>query len=219
MAREVREAARRGRGRRPAAEVRQAVLRATGEILFESGLTGITFEKVAARAGASKMTLYKWWPSPGSLALEGYFAAVEERLAFEDTGDIERDLATQLRAFVGLLADENSGPMIAELVGAAQTDPDLAAAFSENYTRPRRRLAVERLSRAQHHGQIRANIDLEVIVDQLWGACYLRLLLPDQPLDDAFADALVRNILCGVWGNASNGTDTVSEQRGYENTR
>ncbi len=189
---------RRGRGRRPVAQVRQGVLAAAGTLLFERGLTEITFEKVAARAGASKMTLYKWWPSPGALALEAYFAAVEETLAFADTGDIGRDLTAQLRAFVKLLTDDRGGPVIAELVGAAQSDPELAAAFSRSYTRPRRQLAIDRLSRAQAGGQLRAGIDLEVLVDQLWGACYHRLLLPDQPLDIAFAEALVGNLLRGV---------------------
>jgi AcrR family transcriptional regulator len=190
--------ARRGRGRRAAAEVRQAILAAAGTLLFESGLTEITFEKVAARAGASKMTLYKWWPSPGALALDAYFAAVEDTLAFEDTGDIERDLTAQLQAFVRLLTEESGGRVIAALIGAAQSDHDLAAALSTNYTRPRRQLAVERLSRARQLGQIRADVDLEVIVDQLWGACYHRLLLPDQPLDIAFIDALIGNLLRGI---------------------
>lgn len=191
---------RQGRGRRPAAEVRQAVLAAAGELLFESGLTGITFEKVALRAGASKMTLYKWWPSPGALALEAYFAAVEETLAFPDSGDVERDLTSQLHAFVRLITERSGGRVIAELVGAAQTDPDLAEAFSVSYTRPRRRLAVETFVRAQERGQIRAEVDPEVLVDQLWGACYHRLLLPDQPLTLDFADALIRNLMLGIRG-------------------
>ena len=60
-----------------------------------------TIEKVARRSGASKMTIYKWWPSKGALALDGYFHKVEPQLAFPDTGDIEADLRTQLHAFVG----------------------------------------------------------------------------------------------------------------------
>ncbi|MGW5202080.1 hypothetical protein [Streptomyces spiralis] len=43
---------------------------------------------MARLSGVSKTTLHKWWPSKGSLALDGYFHAVEETLAFEDTGDI-----------------------------------------------------------------------------------------------------------------------------------
>lgn len=189
---------RRGRGRRPAEAVRQAALAAAGTMLFETGLAGLTFDKVAQRAGVSKMTLYKWWPSPGALAFEAYFAAVEHRLAFDDTGDVERDLRAQLHAFVRLLTAERGGPVIAALVGAAQSDRDLAAVLAEQYTRPRRALAVHRLRRAQETGEVAADVDPEVVVDQLWGACYHRLLMPAEPLDEAFADALLRNLLRGI---------------------
>jgi AcrR family transcriptional regulator len=189
---------RRGRGRRPAAEVRREVLAAAGALLFDSGLGAVTFDKVAASGAASKMTLYKWWPSPGSLALEAYFAAVEETLAFPDTNDVERDLAAQLHAFVRLLTEERAGQVMAELIGAAQSDPALATALTSHYTLPRRRLAVERLSRAQDRGQIHRDVDPEVVVDQLWGACYHRLLLPAEPLGPDFVDALVRNLFRGI---------------------
>ncbi|MCY1139190.1 TetR/AcrR family transcriptional regulator C-terminal ligand-binding domain-containing protein [Actinoplanes sp. Pm04-4] len=189
---------RRGRGRRPAEAVRAAALTATGEMLFESGLPGLTFDKVAQRAGVSKMTLYKWWPSPGALAFEAYFAAVEPRLAFEDTGDIEHDLRNQLRSFVRLLTADRGGPVIAALVGAAQSDPGLATVLASQYTVPRRTLAVERLRRAQQDGQIAPDVDLQVVVDQLWGACYHRLLMPAEPLTLDFVDALLRNLLRGI---------------------
>jgi hypothetical protein len=32
----------------------------------------------------------------------------------------------------------------------------------------------------------------------MWGACYHRLLLPDQPLTETFADALVQNLMAGL---------------------
>ncbi len=202
-----------GRGRRPAEQVRRAVVAAAAQLLFHGGLTEVTFDKVAARAGVSKMTLYKWWSSPGALALEAYFAAVQDTLAFCDTGDLARDLTDQLLAFVRLLTepadDRVVGAVIGELIGAAQTDPDLAAAFSSHYSRPRRQLAVDRLATAQQAGQIHPDVDLEVLVDQLWGACYHRLLLPDQPLDTAFAGALVRNLLHGIQprSQAARGSD------------
>jgi len=121
---------RRGRGRRPAAEVRADVLAAAGELLLDEGMEAMRFERLAAASGASKVTLYKWWPSPGALALEAYFHAVEQRLEFPDTGDIEADLTTQVRAFVDVL-DGRPGTVIRELIGQAQTDPDLSAAFRE----------------------------------------------------------------------------------------
>jgi hypothetical protein len=88
--------------------------------------------------------------------------------------------------------------VIAELIGQAQTDPDLAAAYRERYSGPRRALAVQTLRTARDRGQIRADVDPEVVVDQLWGAGYHRLLLPDQPLTLGFADALVCNLMTGI---------------------
>jgi AcrR family transcriptional regulator len=119
---------RRGRGRRPAADVRSEVLEAAAELLFAEGMAAFTIEKVANRSGASKMTIYKWWPSKGALALDGYFHKVEPQLAFPDTGDIEADLRAQLHAFLQVIRDSAAGRVIAELIGQAQSDPELKAA-------------------------------------------------------------------------------------------
>jgi AcrR family transcriptional regulator len=190
--------ARHGRGRRPAGEVRHDILSAAGTLLLAEGMAAFTIERVAATAGVSKMTIYKWWPSKGTLALDGYFAAVEQTLAFPDTGDIEADLLTQLRAFVHLIVDSRAGRVIAELIGQSQTDPDLAAAYREHYSAPRRQLAVEVMQRAQRRGQLRADVDPRILVDQLWGACYHRLLIPDEPITDEFVAGLVANLMRGL---------------------
>ncbi|GGQ52522.1 TetR/AcrR family transcriptional regulator [Streptomyces asoensis] len=189
---------RRGRGRRPAAEVRSDVLDAAGGLLLDAGMGSFTIEAVAERAGVSKTTLYKWWPSKGALALDGYFHAVESALAFPDTGDLRADLTAQLRAFVRILTLTPAGRVIAELIGQAQTDPELSAALLERYSGPRRDLAVLRMRGAQAEGRLRPDVDPEVVVDQLWGACYHRLLLPNLPVDEDFADSLVANLWRGI---------------------
>lgn len=189
---------RRGRGRRPAAEVRAAVLAATGRLLLEEGLPAITFDRVAREAGSSKVTLYKWWPSPGALAAEAYFAQSAPVLAFPDTGDVEADLVTQLTAFVRWLTRDAAAEPVAALIGAAQTDPEVARAWAEQYARPRRELARERLRVAQEQGQLRPDADLDVIVDQLWGACYHRLLVLRVPFDESLVPRLVDQALHGA---------------------
>lgn len=189
---------RRGRGRRPTAQVRADILAAAGQVLLTEGMGAFSIERVAEVAGASKTTIHKWWPSKGALALDGYFHAVRSTLAFPDTGDITVDLTAQLHSFVRLLTRTPAGRAVAELVGQAQTDPDLAAAFLERYADPRRQLAVDTLERAQARGQLREDIDPQILVDQLWGACYHRLLIPSLPLTEAFTTALVQNLVRGV---------------------
>ena len=90
------------------------------------------------------------------------------------------------------------GRILAELIGESQTDKELAVAYRSLYSSERRRLAGERLRAAQELGQIRADVDVQVVVDQLWGAVYHRLLIPDEPVTEAFADALVGNLLGGI---------------------
>ncbi|MFD5743348.1 TetR/AcrR family transcriptional regulator [Streptomyces massasporeus] len=188
----------RGRGRRPADEVRADVFRVVGEVLLEEGIADLTFERVARLSGVSKTTLYKWWPSKGALALDGYFHAVEETLAFEDTGDIRADLTRQLRAFAHIMTGTPAGRVVTELIGQSQTDEDLAAAFRSLYSSERRRLAGERLLRAKEQGQIRDDVDVQILVDQLWGAVYHRMLVPDEPVTDDFVVALVSHLIDGI---------------------
>ncbi|WP_019819547.1 TetR/AcrR family transcriptional regulator [Saccharomonospora saliphila] len=194
----VRNTVPRGRGRRPAAEVRAEVLEAAGTILLRDGMRAVTFDRVAAEAGASRTTLYKWWPSPGALAAEAYFARSRRMLDFPDTGDVRADLITQLRAFVRWLKEEGAERPVSELVGAAQLDRALAEAWSESYALPRRELARERLRIAVRAGQLREDADLDIIVDQLWGACYHRLLVLNVPFDDGLVERLVDHALYGA---------------------
>ncbi|WP_156252081.1 TetR/AcrR family transcriptional regulator [Pseudactinotalea terrae] len=188
---------RRGRGRRPAAEVRARVLEAAGRILLRDGLAAVTFGRVAQESGSSKMTLYKWWSSPGALAAEAYFAQSAPVLDFPDTGDVRADLVAQLTSFVRWLTEGAATP-VSQLIGAAQIDPDIAHAWAERYSRPRRELARVRLRAAQEQGQLRDDADLDVIVDQLWGACYHRLLVLKVAFDEAIVPRLVEQALYGA---------------------
>lgn len=190
--------AKRGRGRRPAHEVRADILEAAGRLLLDEGMAMFTVERVASRSGASRMTIHKWWPSKGALAFDAYRASVATVLTFPETNDVEADLRTQLHAFVHLITETRAGRVIAELMGQSQTDPVLRSAMVEHYTTPRRNLAVERMRRGQAEGQLRDDIDPSVVVDQLWGSCYHRLLNPDLPITDAFADALLDNLWRGI---------------------
>ena len=164
-----------------------------------------TIERVAAMAGASKVTIYKMWPTKGVLALEGFASTVVGVVAMPDTGNFEADLTEQLLAYVRLLCDTPAGRVFAELVGASQTDPELAAALRRIYSGRRRTYGLAVLRAAQERGDIRADADAEVLIDQLWGACLYRLMMPDHELTERFARTLVKNLMEGVGRPAGDG--------------
>ena len=188
---------RRGRGRRPAQDVRRDVLAAVADLLFTEGMAGFTIDKVAARSGVSKVTIYKWWASRGAVAVEAYFARYAQTIVFEDTGDVAVDLTNQIgvmiRAFRG-----RAGQVMAELVGQAQLDPHLAEMLRRQWIQPRREITAGVLRRAIDRGQLRADVDLELLMDQLYGPLYYRLVLAHQPLVPSLADGLVRAALDGA---------------------
>ncbi|MCX5395537.1 TetR/AcrR family transcriptional regulator [Streptomyces sp. NBC_00102] len=176
------------------------MLEAAAEVLMAHGVAGFTVEKVVVASGVSSATVYRHWPSRGALALDGFRHAVGDQVALDDTGDVRADLERFITAFIRLATQRPAGPVFAQLIGAAQTDAELAGQFEHHYFGPRRRDAFALLEKAKERGQLRAGADPGLLVDLIWGACYIRLLLPhltDQLTED-FAPAVVDQALAGL---------------------
>jgi AcrR family transcriptional regulator len=192
------EPERRGRGRRPTGEVRAAALTAAADLLFGEGVAAVTQERVAARAGVSKTTLYKWWPTAGALAAEAYLDRSGPALELPDSGDFAADLHDQMQRFIALIRSEEAGRAIRGILSAAQRDESAREAYLHGYVHPRRRLTEEAFRRAQVRGQIRDDVDFSAFIDQLWGAPYYRLMVEPESLTPAYGAALVDQALRGV---------------------
>jgi AcrR family transcriptional regulator len=186
------------RGRPRQLSVRDAVLAGAGQLLLQAGIKGFSIEGVARLSGASKVTIYKWWPSKGALALDGFYTLVSPSIDTTLTGDVEQDLVTQVSAVLALFRDTAIGPILAGLISEAQRDPELAAAIRERWLEPRRRCGVTILEAAQAAGHVRPDLDPTTVLDQIYGPIYLRLLVGHAPLTDDLAATLVRTILSGV---------------------
>jgi AcrR family transcriptional regulator len=184
-------------GRPRSERARLATLEAAADLLVEGGLTAATMEAIAARAGVSKVTIYKWWPSRGAVAVDAYFHRFDETYSYVDTGDVAADLTTQVRLLIHAFRGR-AGEIMAELIGRAQTDPALAETLRTGWLVPRREAAAAVLERAVARGQLRPDADIPTVMDELYAPLYWRLLMRHQPLDDALADELVRNTLEGV---------------------
>lgn len=169
--------------------MRLSIVEAAGRLLLERGYQDFTIEGVAARAGASKGTIYKWWPSKGALALDGYSAAVRDVLAYPESGDPRADLLAQISALITNLTTTTSGRAIRELIGAAQFDPHLGEQLRERYFRPRRDLGQPALRRLL--GPDAGDDRLKAVGTAIYGAVYHLLLTDPAQLDAEFAQSLV----------------------------
>ncbi|MGC1239612.1 MAG: TetR/AcrR family transcriptional regulator [Acidimicrobiales bacterium] len=195
MTQEISSSSRPGRPRSEA--TRLAILNATADLMLESGFSGTTIEAIAARARVSKVTIYKWWPSRGAVAIDAYFHRFRETSVFPDTGDVVRDITVQILSVIETFRGR-AGYVMAELLGHAQSDPALAEMLRIRWLQPRREAATVVLQRAINRGEIRSDVSLPVLMDELYGPVYYRLIARHEPLSDEFAHELVANTLRGV---------------------
>nr|BFE82552.1 TetR/AcrR family transcriptional regulator [Planobispora longispora] len=158
---------------------RRAILTAAFELVGEVGYAKLSIEGIAARAGVGKQTIYRWWPSKGTVLLDAFLmlsGGQDGEAALPDTGDLEADLKTVLRATVAELNDPRYDEPMRALATEIAHDPELAAAYSERLDGPMRELKKERLRAAQRAGQLALDLDLDVAVEMVWGPLLNRWL-------------------------------------------
>lgn len=190
------ELAPRGRGRPRDEEARTRILAAALGVLEEQGFTNATTDAIAERAGASKATIYRWWPNKAAVLIEALREAVAQELPFPDTGSLHDDIHLQLRNFIKLLTGRR-GRIFKAFVAAAQSDPEVSDAFRSVWVRPRRTSAKAGLER--HRGlALRKDIDLDLLMDVLYGPLYYRLLVGHAPLSEKYVDALAKLVLRSI---------------------
>lgn len=191
------EATRRGRPRSERA--RTAIVAAAAELLLQHGLAGVTMDAVAERAGVSKATIYRWWPSKELLAVDAlYDEWAGASPGTGDTGSLRGDLLALLGPWVRLLGKRPYGRVIAALVTVAQTDPAFAEEYRARFVQPRRDQARAIFARAVERGEIPAVTNVELALDLLYGPIYHRLLHGHAALDEHFARDVIGAALDGV---------------------
>jgi AcrR family transcriptional regulator len=191
-------AARRPRGRPRSEKARQAILAAAGDLMLSGGLAAATMDAIAARAGVSKATVYKWWPSRGAVALDGFLDRVAGTLAVPDGLSAAAALTWQIDALIQIFRDTTAGPLMRALVAVAQTDPDIAGALRDQWLAPRRARAMETVQAGVQRGEIQAGLDHEAIMDELFGPVYHRLFFGHAPLSEDLAATLVSHLMAGI---------------------
>ena len=187
----------RGRGRPRDEQARRRILKAALDLMDESTFAQLTAEAIAGRAGTSKATVYRWWPNKAAVVIEAFREAIAPELPLRHSGTLRDDLTTQVRNFARVLSGRG-GRMLRSFVVAARSDPEVAAAFRSIWSDPRRAEAKERLRLKQASGQLRADADLDLVLDSLYGPLYYRFLVKNEAPSQKYAEALTELVIAGL---------------------
>ncbi|MEV5754423.1 TetR/AcrR family transcriptional regulator [Actinoallomurus sp. NPDC052308] len=188
----------RGAGRPRDTRIDDAVRDAVLGTLKESGYSGLTMERIAARAGTTKPAIHRRWHTRQHLVVD----ALATTLGTEptpDTGcthcDLVEGIGTLTKAFAGDTVLRRALP---GLVADLQDDPALATSFFERLFHPRRATTAAALRRGVERGEIRADADLDLLLDMLGATTYYRALFGHLPITPALAEQVVNVVLEGV---------------------
>jgi AcrR family transcriptional regulator len=176
-------------GRPRSEEARQSILQSTLQLLAEKGFSELTIEAVAARANVGKATVYRWWPDKGALIADAFASSATRKLHFPDTGSVRSDMNQQMRQLIKVFRSRR-GRIVSAMLGAGQSDHNLIAAFRERFMKPRRQEAYATLRRGILRGELKKNVDMDLLLDSLYGPIYMRFLLRHDRLTPEFVDGL-----------------------------
>ncbi len=187
---------RRGRPRDPDTEVK--ILGATRAILADSGMRALTVEAVAARAGVAKTTIYRRWHSKDELALAVLLDMVRTVVAVPDLDDTRKELVAFVDGAVTILGTTIMGKVMQGLVSELAANPDLATAFREQVVAMRIAEVRRLVERGIARGDLRADVDIDLAHELMFGPVYYRLFLSGAPLEAGLAERIVDAVLPGL---------------------
>jgi AcrR family transcriptional regulator len=184
-----------GRPRDPAIDA--AVLAATVEVLGEGGYAGFAVERVAARAGTTKAAVRRRWPQRQRLVIDA-LATVLVTPPVPDNDCTRCDLQQSVRLLAEVLHERLPVGVLAPLIAACADDPALHRHLVETLVQPSRQAATVAVRRAVERGDLRPDVDPEMLVDLLASVVYQHALFGDGPIGSASVVSLVDQLLRGV---------------------
>lgn len=175
---------------------RRRVLEAALAQLAEEGASRFSMDRVAARAHASKATLYRRWPGAAALLVDAMEHAFQP-FPVPDTGDVRTDLRQLLYQAIHRLTNTPFPRLLAAVADLAERDPTLADTHAGLTVRQRAPL-LRVLQRGKERGQLHRGTDVDVLADVMVGPLFYRRFVAHQPLTPGYLDAIIEQALGGT---------------------
>ena len=189
------DVARPSRGGRPRDPSRDGVIRAAIlRLLADVGYGALTMDAVAAEAGVGKATIYRRWRTKQDLVVDTVSDLNRDEVHTPDTGSLEGDLRQIMHRFVAVV-NGPTGAATLSLLSTASRQPALAEAFRNGPLTVWNTTFEQVWDKAEARGEIDPKFRTSVAAESISALIVQRWLLTGQPVDEAFADAVLEDVI------------------------
>lgn len=174
-------------------EREQEILETALAILAEVGYDRMTMDAVAARAKASKATLYRRWSSKAKLVIDALHAN-KSTTDLPDTGSLKGDLEA---AFCGLggLTDPQMLATMSSVITAIGRDEEFAREFREHFIGAKLEASRTIWERARKRGELRPDLDVDLLSHALAGVVMHRAFMLGEPATEDLVTRVIDQII------------------------
>lgn len=189
-------------GRPPSEQARKQVLETAYRILMSEGLGRLSIDRVAAESGVSKPTIYRSWTNAQELAMAAFMAQPQAETAAGNGSSARTRLVAHLRSVIEAFATQR-GRQVTLTMASADPDSELAKAFRNQVILKSREAGRQLIGQAVAASELRPGIDVDTVLDMLFGPLFFRLLVGHLPLSPQLADQLVDTLFDGIHAASS----------------
>jgi|CZKL01.1.fsa_nt_gi AcrR family transcriptional regulator len=191
----------RPRGRPSSDSVHRALVEAALEEFVERGYHAMSMESIAARAGVSKLSLYRRWNSKLAITAE-VFRLLRETIPFEDHGSLESDIRSLIKQSIGSRDTKSTAKILLRTMGEISGNTELMALYREHILTPRMEQLRALLERAKARRELRSDLPIDVACAMIGGPLFLYYLAllaeAEVDLPSNLPSQLTRAILSGI---------------------
>lgn len=186
-------------GSRRSVDSHNAIIEATVELLGTTGNVNFTIERIAANAGVGKQTIYRWWDSKADLVLEVW----RDRLLppvpeYDGSTSLKKYLTKTLLEFGKHIGQTDCRQAAICILSETHRDPSLHARMESDVYFPRIELIIAAFKLAEANGEFPHPRDISILIDQLYGAVWYKVMIRFEKVDATFTRKLVNQVFAGL---------------------
>lgn len=185
---------------------RSAILHATIKLLQDTTVQRLSIEAIAKEAGVGKTTIYRWWPSKAAVVIDAFMEHHLVKTPIPQDVPVRDALVTHLRSLIRQYRGP-TGRLVAQIIAESQYDAQTLDDFRTRFWDGRREAVTALVKRGIESGEIRDDVDAELVTEMLYSPVYLRLLFGHRPLSEKYADQAVTLAFQGLAAAVTVATD------------